>query len=361
MSVTGQEQGRAERPGPASRTQRTPSERRQGRFTTAWGKPALLLIGIGLLALVAALSIAVGSNPLPLVTVWSALWAPDGSFEATVVASRLPRTQLGILIGAALAVSGCLIQGVTRNALGDPGLLGINSGAAAAVVTLAAVTGISAGPVLTLVAVVGAFVAALAVYAVGSSGRSSTPVRLVLAGAAITAVLGAYIQAVTLINPQVFASYRYWAIGSIVGQHPDTVDLLWPVVTVGLVAACLLGRALNTLSMGEETAVALGARTGRTRLAAALIATILAGVATAAVGPIGFVGLAVPHLVRPFTGSDHRWLLPASAIFGGILLLGADIIGRVIARPSEIAVGIVVAFIGAPFLYAAVRHSRSGL
>ena len=361
MSQAGQEQGRAARPGPASRTLESPTQATKVRFTTAGGKPTVLLLGLGLLALVAALSIAIGSNPLPLGTVWSALWAPDDSFEAAVVASRLPRTQLGILIGAALAVSGCLIQGVTRNPLGDPGLLGINTGAAAAVVTLAAVTGISAGPVLTLVAVVGAFAAALVVYGVGSSGRASTPVRLVLAGAAITAVLGAYIQAVTLINPQVFASYRYWAIGSIVGQHPDTVSLLWPIVAVALVASFLLGRSLNTLSMGEETAVALGARTGRTRLAAALIATVLAGVATAAVGPIGFVGLAVPHMIRPFTGSDHRWLLPASAVFGGVLLLGADIIGRVIARPSEIAVGIVVAFIGAPFLYAAVRHSRSGL
>lgn len=353
MSVTGQEQDRASGPGPAPRA--------SGRFATAWGRPALLVVGLALLVLCIGLSIAIGSNPLPLETVWSALRAPDDSFEAAVVASRLPRTQLGVLVGAALAVSGCLIQGVTRNPLGDPGLLGINTGAAAAVVTLAAVAGISSGPVLTLVAVLGAFAAALVVYAVGSSGRSATPVRLVLAGAAVTAVTGAYIQAITLLDPQVFNSYRYWAIGSIVGQHPSTVTMLWPFVAAGLVAAFLLGRPLNTLSMGEETAVALGAKTGRTRLAAAVVATVLAGVTTAAVGPIGFVGLAVPHLVRPFTGSDHRWLLPASAVFGAVLVLAADIVGRVVARPGEIAVGIVVAFIGAPFLYLAVRHSRSGL
>ncbi|PWD51847.1 iron ABC transporter permease [Serinibacter arcticus] len=353
MSVVGQEQGRAARPDPAR-----PSSH---RFATAWGRPTVLLVGLGLLVLVVGLSIAIGSNPLPLSTVWSALRAPDGSFEAAVVDSRLPRTQLGLLVGAALAVSGCLIQGVTRNPLGDPGLLGINTGAAAAVVTLAAVSGISSGPILTLVAVLGAFAAALVVYGVGSAGRASTPVRLVLAGAAVTAVTGAYIQALTLINPEVFATYRYWAIGSIVGQHPSTVTLLWPFVLAGLVAAFLLGRPLNTLSMGEETAVALGARTGRTRLAAAVVATVLAGVTTAAVGPIGFVGLAVPHMVRPFVGSDHRWLLPASAVYGAVLVLAADVLGRVIARPSEIAVGIVVAFIGAPFLYLAVRHSRSGL
>lgn len=353
MSLTGQEQGRTARPGPAPRA--------PGRFASAWGKPLLLGIGLALLALAAALSIAIGSNPLPLDAVWSALRAPGDSFEGAVVASRLPRTQLGILVGAALAVSGCLIQGVTRNPLGDPGLLGINTGAAAAVVTLAAVAGISAGPVLTLVAVVGAFAAALLVYGVGSAGRASTPVRLVLAGAAVTAVTGAYIQALTLMNPQVFASYRYWAIGSIVGQHPSTVTLLWPLVLVGVVGACLLGRALNTLSLGEETAQALGARTGRVRLAAAVLATLLAGVTTAAVGPIAFVGLAVPHMVRPFTGSDHRWLVPACAVYGGVLVLAADIIGRVVARPSEIGVGIVVAFIGAPFLWLAVRRSRSGL
>lgn len=318
----------------------------------------LLLIGGGLVVGVGVvvLSIAVGSNQLPFATVWHALVSPDDSYATTVVASRIPRTQLGMLAGAALAVSGAIIQALTRNPLGDPGLLGVNAGAAAAVVTSTAVFGVSAGGLLSLVAVLGAVLAAVVVYVVGSAGRSATPVRLVLAGAAVTAVLLAYIQAVTLTHPTVFATYRFWSIGSIAGQHPGTLATLWPPVVVGLIAAMLLARGLNTLSMGLDTAVALGARTGRIRLGAAAVATLLAGVTTAAVGPIAFVGLAVPHMVRPFTGGDQRWLIPASAVWGAVLVLGADVLGRVVARPGEIAVSLVVAVIGAPVLFLAVRR-----
>jgi iron complex transport system permease protein len=310
--------------------------------------------------MVTALSLAVGTNQLPLSTVWSGLVAPDDSFASTVIASRVPRTLLGLLVGAGLAVAGALMQGITRNPLADPGLLGVNAGASAGVVLGTMVLG-SLGQRAILVAIPGAFLAAVVVYMIGSGRSGPTPVRLVLSGAAITAVLMAGIQAITLTNPDVFDSYRFWVVGSLAGRPSEVVDMIWPVVVVGLVAGLLLGRPLNTLALGDETARALGGNAGRTRLLGALVATVLAGACTAAVGPIAFIGLAVPHIVRTITGSDYRWLIAYCVALGPVLLLGADIVGRIVARPGELMVGVVTAFIGAPFLYVAVRRSGSGL
>jgi len=325
-----------------------------------WGLGAGLVLAVGLAALVAGLSLAVGSNQLPLGTVWRGLFAPDDSFEATVIASRVPRTVLGLLVGAALAVSGALMQGITRNPLADPGLLGVNTGASAAIVAGTVAFG-TLGQRSIFFALPGAFVVAVVVYAIGSGRTGPTPVRLVLAGAAIGAVLSAAIQAVTLTNPEVFDSYRFWVVGSLAGRPASTVDMVWPIIVVGLVAGLSLGRPLNTLALGDETARAVGGNAGRTRLVGALVATLLAGAATAAVGPIAFVGLAVPHIVRTVTGSDHRWLVAYCVALGPVLLLGADVVGRVVARPGELMVGVVTAFVGAPFLYVAVRRSGSGL
>lgn len=337
----------------------------QGRTLTSgparcWGLAAGLVLALVAAALVAGLSLAVGSNQLPLSTVWQGLVAPDDSFASTVVASRIPRTLLGLLVGAGLACAGALMQGITRNPLADPGLLGVNAGASAAVVVGTIVLG-SLGQRAVLVAIPGAFLAAAVVYAIGSGRTGPTPVRLVLAGAAITAVLMAGIQAITLTNPDVFDSYRFWVVGSLAGRPSDVVDMIWPVVAVALVAALALGRPLNTLALGDETARALGGNAGRTRLLGALVATVLAGACTAAVGPIAFVGLAVPHIVRTFTGSDYRWLMAYCLALGPVLLLGADVVGRVVARPGELMVGVVTAFVGAPFLYVAVRRSGSGM
>ncbi|WP_265521620.1 FecCD family ABC transporter permease [Oerskovia flava] len=341
---------------------RAGAEPRARRRRPGWALAAGLAGALALAALVTGLSLAVGSNPLPLDAVWRALVAPDDSFATTVVASRVPRTILGLLVGAALAVAGALIQGITRNPLGDPGLLGVNAGAAAAVVTVTAVTGsMMVGVAVLPVAVLGAFGAAVVVYLVGSGRGGPTPVRLILAGAAITAALTAYVQAIAFTNPTVFESYRFWVVGSIAGHPPSTVTMIWPVVVAALVVALLLGRPLNTLALGDETARALGASAGRTRLVGAVVATVLCGVATAAVGPIAFVGLAVPHIVRAVTGSDHRWLLAYCVALGPVLLLGADVLGRVVARPGELMVGVVTAFLGAPVLYFAVRRSGSGL
>ncbi|SDD46164.1 iron complex transport system permease protein [Sanguibacter gelidistatuariae] len=325
-----------------------------------WGLGAGLILALAATALVTALSLSVGTNQLPLSTVWHGLVSPDDSFASTVIASRVPRTLLGLLVGAGLAVAGTLMQGITRNPLADPGLLGVNAGASAAIVAGTVVFG-SLGQRAIFVAVPGAFLAAVVVYAIGSGRSGPTPVRLVLSGAAITAVLMAGIQAVTLTNPEVFETYRFWVVGSLAGRPSEIVDMIWPVVVVGLVAALLLGRPLNTLALGDETARALGGNAGRTRLLGALVATVLAGACTAAVGPIAFVGLAVPHIVRTITGSDYRWLVAYCIALGPVLLLGADVVGRIVARPGELMVGVVTAFIGAPFLYVAVRRSGSGL
>ncbi|AEE47342.1 FecCD family ABC transporter permease [Cellulomonas fimi] len=335
------------------------------RRAPARGSRALLL-ALGLLAagallvLAVGLSVAVGARSVPLGDVWSALLHPDGSYTSTVVASRVPRTQLGVLVGAALAVAGVVIQGLTRNPLGDPGLLGVNAGASASVVLTISLLGPAAGRSVWA-AIPGALVAAVAVYLVGSGGRRATPVRLVLAGAAVSAVLVALVEAVSLTQPLVFDSYRVWVVGSLAGRPPELVGRILPFVLAGLVLCALLARPLNALALGDESATSLGLHAGRTRLLGGAAATVLCAAAVAAVGPIAFVGLAVPHVVRSFTGSDHRWLLPYCALLGPVLLLASDVVGRVVARPGELMVGAVTAFVGAPFLVAAVRRGRVAL
>lgn len=332
----------------------------RGSRARSWRLGVGLVGAVALLALVAGLSIAVGSKSVPLGEVWHALRFPDGSYASAVVDSRIPRTLLGLLVGAALAVAGAVIQGITRNPLGDPGLLGVNSGAAASVVIVTALAGVGAGRTVWA-AIPGAVLAAIAVYAIGASGRGPTAVRLILAGAAITAVLVALVEAISLANPEVFDSYRFWVVGSLAGRPIEAVDEVLPVILVALVVALLLSRALNALALGDETATSLGLRAGRTRLVGGAVATVLTAASVAAVGPVAFVGLAVPHVVRGFTGSDHRWLLPYCVALGPVLLLGADILGRVVARPGELMVGAVTAFLGAPFLIAAVRRRGAAL
>ncbi|WP_203708734.1 FecCD family ABC transporter permease [Cellulomonas marina] len=353
--MTAPSAGAAGAPAPAAPAVRRP------RGRTGLLAAGLLVAGAALV-LAAGLSIAVGARGVPLAAVWTALVAPDGSFEATVVASRVPRTLLGLLVGAALAVSGALIQGLTRNPLGDPGLLGVNAGAAASIVVLTAVAGAGVGRT-PWAAVPGALLAAVVVQLVGSGGAragrgGAGPVRLVLAGAAVSAVLGAVIQAVSLADPTVFDAYRAWVLGSLAGRDPAVVGQVLPFVAAGLVLALALARPLDALALGDEAATALGLRPGTTRVLGLVAATLLVAGAVAAAGPIGFVGLAVPHVVRGFTGPDHRWLLPYCALLGPVLVLAADVVGRVVARPGELVVGAVTAFVGAPFLVAAVRRGR---
>jgi iron complex transport system permease protein len=307
--------------------------------------------------LIAGLSLAIGTKYIPLPDVWNALFAPGDTYADTVVASRIPRTILGLLVGAALAVAGGVMQGLTRNPLADPGLFGVNTGAAAAIVTATAL-GIG-GSTSVWVALPGAFLAVVVVYLIGSGRGRGTPVRLVLAGVVVSSVLAAYIQAVSLSLPKVFDAYRFWVIGSLAGRNPDLISDILPFVVVGLVLALALCGSLNALALGDDTARALGAHVGRTRILGAVATTLLCAAATAAVGPISFVGLAVPHIVRSFTGADHRWLLPYCVVAGPALLLAADIIGRIIVSPAELMVGVITAFVGGPILLLAVRRMKA--
>ncbi|GLF96925.1 FecCD family ABC transporter permease [Streptomyces yaizuensis] len=276
----------------------------------------------------------------------------------TVVESRYPRTALGVLAGLCLAVAGTLMQGISRNHLAEPGLLGINAGASATIVTATAFWGASGSTAAMWWALPGALAAGFAVQAIGAGRSGRSQVRLVLAGAVLSAVLMAYIQAVTLTKPQVFDSYRYWVVGALGGRDFDVFQSMLPFAGAGLVLALLLGRGLNALALGDSTAAALGANPALVRAGGLAAATVLSAAATAAVGPIAFVGLAVPHVVRALVGIDFRWQIAFSAVVGPTLLLTADIIGRVVMRPQELMVGVVTAFVGAPALLIAVRRMR---
>nr|WP_236262137.1 iron chelate uptake ABC transporter family permease subunit [Conexibacter woesei] len=313
-----------------------------------------------MLAALALVSVSVGARAIPLDRVWSLVWSPDGSQDALIVHDlRIPRTLLALLVGAALGAAGALMQALTRNPLADPGLLGVNAGASFAVVVSIAWLGTAGVMSRVWFAFLGAFLAAALVYGLGSRGRSSaTPVRLALAGTAVTAALLAAVQGIALSDPQTFSEYRLWAVGSLAGRDADVVAQVAPFIVAGLALAIVLGRPLNALAMGDDVGRALGARPGRTRVAGAVGVTLLCGAATAALGPIVFVGLVVPHVARAVCGPDQRWVLPYSIVLGPILLIAADALGRVISRPEEVQVGIVTAFLGAPVFIAIVRRGR---
>ncbi|ADH68339.1 MULTISPECIES: FecCD family ABC transporter permease [Nocardiopsis] len=320
-----------------------------------------LVLGAGVAALAGAvlLSLVMGSRPTPVADVWAAITGGADSFTTTVVESRYPRTVLGVVAGAALALAGTLMQGITRNPLADPGLLGVNAGAAAAVVTATALFGPTSVTATVWWALPGALVAGLAAYTVGSRGGDGGMVRLVLAGAVVSAVLTAYVQAVALSLPETFDSYRYWVVGSLAGRDYDVILSVLPVIGVGVLLALVVCGGLNALALGEEAAIATGANTVWIRSAGLVAGTLLAAGATAAAGPIAFVGLAVPHVVRALVGVDFRAQVPFALLVGPTLLLLADVVGRTIVRPTELMVGVVTAFVGAPVLLYAVRRMRS--
>ncbi|RMI46033.1 FecCD family ABC transporter permease [Streptomyces triticirhizae] len=334
-----------------------------GAGTRTAGAGAARLVGfllLGLLALALAMlaSVVFGARTTSLGDVFATLTGDADDYVATVVESRYPRTALGVLAGASLAVAGTLMQGITRNPLADPGLLGVNAGASAGVVTATAFLGAGGQSGAVWWALPGALLAGLLVYAIGSAGASTGLVRLVLAGAVVSAVLAAYIQLVTLSKPLVFDSYRYWVVGALGGRPMEIFWTALPFAAVGLAMAVLVSGGLNTLALGDDSAHALGANPTAIRAGGLIAATLLAASATASVGPIAFVGLAVPHIVRAVVGIDFRLQLAFSALFGPTLLLLADVIGRVVMRPSELMVGVVTAFVGAPVLLYAVRRMR---
>jgi iron complex transport system permease protein len=311
--------------------------------------------------LVAFFSITVGARPITLETVWSALTAfdPASTDHRIIWDLRLPRTIIGLGVGAALGLSGAVLQGATRNPLADPSILGIHSGAAVCVVLGVAVFSITQLSLYVWLAFIGAGVAMLVVYAVASLGREgATPIKLALAGAAMTAAMQSVTSAILLTSPRTLDEIRFWQVGSLAGRDIEIFVQVAPFLAIGIVLALASGRLLDGLSMGEDVASALGQNVGRSRAIAGLAAVILAGAATAAAGPIAFVGLTVPHVARAITGPNYRWILPYSMLLAPILLLSADVIGRVIAPPGEVQVGIVTAFLGAPVFIALVRRRK---
>jgi iron complex transport system permease protein len=332
---------------------------------TTLGKGAGLTLGLLLLTVavvaVTFLSMTVGARAIPLDAVWSALTAfdPQSTEHRIIWDLRLPRTAIGLVVGAALGLSGALLQGATRNPLADPSILGINAGAALFVVVGVFAFGFTQLSAYVWMAFLGAGAAMLIVYAVASLGREgATPIKLALAGAAMTAAMNSVITAILMTSPRTLDEIRFWQVGSLAGRGMDVLVQVAPFMAAGILLALLCGRLLDGLSMGEDVARALGQNVGRSRAITGLAAVILAGGATAAAGPIAFVGLTVPHMARAITGPNYRWILPYSMLMAPILLLGADIIGRVVTPPGELQVGIVTAFLGAPFFIALVRRRR---
>ncbi|WP_253769137.1 FecCD family ABC transporter permease [Goodfellowiella coeruleoviolacea] len=325
------------------------------------------LIGLAalLLALVAAAvaSIAVGAKPIPLGAVWHALATPTGTADDIVVRSlRIPRTLLGVVAGIALGVAGSLMQGHTRNPLADPGLLGVTQGASFAAVLSIFALGLTGVYSFVWFAFLGAMIAAVLVFLLGSAGSGGgggpTPVTLALAGAAMSALLYALTSVVVLLDQQSLETYRFWQVGSIAGRDQGVLGQVLPFLVVGLVLALVNAPGLNALSLGEDVARSLGQPVLRTRVIGLAAVTLLTGASVAACGPLAFVGLVVPHVARAITGPDYRWLLPYAGLIGAVLLLLADVLGRVVARPGELQVGIMLAAIGAPFFIVLIRRKR---
>ena len=318
-----------------------------------------LLVLIAVVVAAGAVSITFGTRTVGLDDIVAGLTGDIDTASAAAVAKRVPRTILALVVGGALAVSGAVMQGVTRNPLADPQILGINGGASLAVVIGLAFFGLSGSLGYIWVAMFGAAVAAVFVYTIGSLGRGgASPLKLALAGAATAVAFSSLISAILLPRIYVMSVFRFWQIGGVGGATFEKIALVSPFLIVGLLVCLGASGALNSLALGDELAAGLGERVRTARLLAALGAVILCGAATAVAGPIGFVGLVVPHICRLLVGPDHRWLLPVSALVGGGLLVVADVVGRVIARPQEVEVGIVTALIGAPFFIAIVRRQR---
>jgi iron complex transport system permease protein len=322
-----------------------------------------LVVALVLLAIAVVASLMVGSRGIAPGVVLDALHhgpaSPTDTDAVIVLEQRLPRTLLGLAVGVALGAAGALMQALTRNPLADPGVLGINWGAAAAIVAGIMLFGITSLNGYVWFSLAGAAIVAVLVYLLGATGRSgATPARLALAGTAVGASLQGVIYAAVLVDATTFDQYRVWRVGSLTGRDPQALAQVLPFLVVGILLALGLARALNALALGEETARALGVRVGRIRALTGLGIVLLCGGATAAAGPIAFVGLAVPHLARVVTGPDQRWVMPWSMALGGLLVVCADIVGRVVVIPAELEVGVVTAFVGAPVFLAIARRRR---
>ncbi|GAA2936795.1 iron ABC transporter permease [Microbacterium luteolum] len=329
--------------------------RRPVLVRTVW-----LLIGVAVLVVLSILSVSFGVRSVSFDDIVAAFSGQDDTIAQAAIIKRIPRTVLALLVGAALALSGATMQAVTRNPIADPGILGVSNGASLAVVVGIAFFGLANPYGQMAFAIVGAAVAAVFVYAVGSLGRGgATPLKLALAGAATSAALASLISAIMLPRVDLLQTFQSWQIGGVGGAEWPRIAITAPVLALGALICFLCSRGMNSLALGDDMAKGLGEHVFRTRMLSALGAVVLAGAATAIAGPIGFVGLVIPHVCRMLIGTDHRWLLPFSALAGAALLLLSDIVGRVIAPSSEeIQVGIITAIIGAPFFIWIVRRQK---
>ncbi|MEV5987723.1 iron ABC transporter permease [Streptomyces sp. NPDC052051] len=318
-----------------------------------WLVAALLLLLLAVL-----LSLAVGSRAIAPSAVWDALLHGGNSADAQVVRSlRVPRTVIGVMVGAALAVAGTVLQGITRNPIAEPGILGISQGASMGVVCAIAFLGVHSLNGYVWYAFLGAGVAAVLIYAVASSGRGgASPVKLALAGAAMNAFLASLISAVLTTDARALDEFRFWDVGSISGRDAAIAGQVWPFLLAGLLLVLAMARGLDALALGDDIARGLGRNVALLRATGALGATVLTGAAVAAAGPIAFIGLAVPHMARALVGPGHRWLLPVAALLGPVMLLLADVLGRVVVRPAEVPVAVMTALAGVPFLVVLVRR-----
>ncbi len=323
--------------------------------------PVGLLVALLLLALAAAVAVGLGAAEIDLGTVSRALVAYDsGQIEQVIIRTvRLPRVVAGLLVGAGLAAAGAIMQGVTGNPLASPGLLGINAGAAFAVVVGVYVLGAPPLPVYGLLAMIGATVAGVLVYALASLGRGgASPAKLTLAGVIFSLFVSALTTALLVLDQNTFDQIRFWTVGSLAGRDWGMVLWLGPFVVAGLALGLLLGRQITTLSLGADVARGLGQQVGRTRALSAAAVILMVGGAVAIAGPVGFVGLVVPHAVRVLVGYDYRWITPYSAVGGALLVTVADTASRVVQRPQEVPIGVMLALVGAPFFIYLVRRIR---
>lgn len=321
-----------------------------------------VILSLGCLLLSVLLSLALGSKRVSAADIWDVLLGMDKtSFQAAVIQARIPRTIFGIMAGGALGISGALMQSITRNPIADPSILGVNTGASLFVVCGMSFWGLNTAGQYIWLAIAGAAVTAVLVYGIASLGNGgATPLKLALAGSAAGTALASLVNAIMLPNSQVMDSFRFWQVGSIGAATWENIGLVLPFLIIGLALSIWIAPSLNALALGDEMAASLGVKTGLVRAVSALAGVVLCGAVTAIAGPVGFIGLMVPHLVRFLYGADMRLLLPFSALGGGCLLLFSDVIGRVIGSPGETEVGIVTAFIGAPVFIITICCPRSG-
>ena len=328
--------------------------RRPARVRLAW-----LLLVVAVLALVMLASVAFGSRVVGWADITAAFGGADETLDQAAVVKRMPRTVLAALVGAALALSGTVMQGVTRNPLADPGILGVNMGAMLAIAVAMVTIGLSTATEYIWVAIAGAAISTLFVYGVGSLGRGgATPLKIALAGAATSAALASLVVAVVLPRGDIAENFQSWQVGGVGGAAWESIVQVLPFLAGGLIVCLLCARSLNSLALGDELAAGLGERVLLVRTIAALGSVVLCGAATAVAGPIAFVGLIVPHMCRLLVGLDHRWLLPFVTLAGAALLTAADVLGRIVNRPDEIEAGIITALIGAPFFIYIVRRQK---